>query len=91
MKKNKKLFAILTLVAFMMTLVPALAFAEEPATPAVTVAQTGTIDKDGVHLLATAENFTEAVYSWKLGNTALDVTTAAYAAVKAGTYTVTAT
>ena len=28
MKKNKKLFAILTLVAFMMTLVPALAFAE---------------------------------------------------------------
>ena len=27
MKKNKKLFAILTLVAFMMTLVPALAFA----------------------------------------------------------------
>lgn len=91
MKKNKKLFAILTLVAFMMSLVPALAFAEEPAAPAVTVAQTGTIDKDGVHLLATAENFTEAVYSWKLGNTALDVTTAAYAAVKAGTYTVTAT
>ena len=91
MKKNKKLFAILTLVAFMMSLVPALAFAEEPAAPAVTVAQTGTIDKDGVHLIATAENFTEAVYSWKLGNTALDVTTAAYAAVKAGTYTVTAT
>lgn len=28
MKKNKKLFAILTLVAFMMTLVPALAFAD---------------------------------------------------------------
>ena len=27
MKKNKKLFAILTLVAFMMALVPALAFA----------------------------------------------------------------
>ena len=91
MKKNKKLFAILTLVAFMMSLVPALAFAEEPAAPAVTVAQTGRIDKDGVHLLATAENFTEAVYSWKLGNTALDVTTAACAAVKAGTYTVTAT
>lgn len=90
MKKNKKLFAILTLVAFMMSLVPALAFAEDAA-PAVTVEQTATIDKDGVHLLATAENFTEAVYSWKLGNTALDVTTAAYAAVKAGTYTVTAT
>ena len=31
MKKNKKLFAILTLVAFMMTLVPALAFAETSA------------------------------------------------------------
>ena len=34
MKKNKKLFAILTLVAFMMTLVPALAFAAGDATAA---------------------------------------------------------
>ena len=32
MKKNKKLFAILTLVAFMMTLVPAFAFAGDTAT-----------------------------------------------------------
>lgn len=37
MKKNKKLFAILTLVAFMMTLVPALAFAaNETVTASVT-------------------------------------------------------
>lgn len=41
MKKNKKLFAILTLVAFMMTLVPALAFAGE-----VTVTPTATVTGD---------------------------------------------
>lgn len=90
MKKNKKLFAILTLVAFMMTLVPALAFAD--AEPTVTVAQTGTIDKDGVPLVATAENFTTAVYSWSLGNKVIEGAVAAnYSATVAGTYTVTAT
>ena len=54
MKKNKKLFAILTLVAFMMSLVPALAFAtgEVPAAsaPDVEYVEEGTID------LTAAEN-----------------------------------
>lgn len=92
MKKNKKLFAILTLVAFMMTLVPALAFAEEPAAPTVTVAQTGTIDKDGVPLVATpSSGFTPTGYSWALGNKVIaGATEETYKATEAGTYTVTA-
>ena len=91
MKKNKKLFAILTLVAFMMTLVPALAFAEDAA-PTVTVAQTGTIDKDGVPLVATpSSGFAPTGYSWALGNKVIaGATEATYKATEAGTYTVTA-
>ena len=89
MKKNKKLFAILTLVAFMMTLVPALAFAEGGS---VTVAATGTIDENGVELEATATGFTGDIsYEWKLGNTVIeDADSATYLAIEEGTYTVTA-
>ena len=39
MKKNKKLFAILTLVAFMMTLVPALAFAADTVAVDITTVE----------------------------------------------------
>ena len=42
MKKNKKLFAILTLVAFMMSLVPALAFAADSDAQAKSVTISGT-------------------------------------------------
>ena len=43
MKKNKKLFAILTLVAFMMSLVPALAFAADATVDNLSPAKIGTI------------------------------------------------
>ena len=49
MKKNKKLFAILTLVAFMMTLVPALAFAGTGDKPTL-----GAIDENGVAVTVAA-------------------------------------
>ena len=52
MKKNKKLFAILTLVAFMMTLVPALAFADG-ATKATVKAEAGNAAGNKVTVTAT--------------------------------------
>ena len=54
MKKNKKLFAILTLVAFMMTLVPALAFAAELTN---SVAATFELQANGDVKVGPAENY----------------------------------
>ena len=44
MKKNKKLFAILTLVAFMMTLMPVMAFAAAPTNADATLVDATTIE-----------------------------------------------
>ncbi len=82
MKKNKKLFAILTLVAFMMTLVPALAFAGDTAGNALTVKI-----NDGGNLVLTAADST--IYKTADDGTVADVTakiTAPVAPVKDNVY-----
>ena len=57
MKKNKKMFAILTLVAFMMTLVPALAFAGAAADAEVTALAFAALDGGKVTVTPTAASF----------------------------------
>ena len=82
MKKNKKLFAILTLVAFMMSLVPALAFADgatkatvkaeagSPADNKVTV--TATVTLDAAPTTATSFKVTVGTKSEKVDFTTTD-------------------
>ncbi len=66
--KSKKLFAILTLVAFMMTLVPAMAFGEDPVPEAANrYASSAVVDSTTVD--ATGEDFAEIiVYLFDAGN-----------------------
>lgn len=65
MKKNKKLFAILTLVAFMMTLVPALAFAAGESVTASITSENNTTAT--VVVTATADTLTAEEFTFTLG------------------------
>ena len=57
MKKNKKLFAILTLVAFMMTLMPVMAFADPVVANTVNVTNVQLVKSNGyITIVLTRDN-----------------------------------
>ena len=88
MKKNKKLFAILTLVAFMMTLVPALAFAAVTEAPTV---DKGVGDENGVSLSINGLSGAAGSlsYQWTKDGSDIDsATEETYVATEAGEYAV---
>ena len=74
MKKNKKLFAILTLVAFMMSLVPALAFAGDTPTEGTAGAVTTiTVNADGTLKLTSDDTIYEVAKDTTTDTTAVVV------------------